>query len=82
MFIYTEASCVFGCLESSENIVHEVTVDDALEFTIESSSLCLPDDHNIYLKCKISVHGKSADLLASQRSGTVDIMLWDQKNWP
>lgn len=55
VLIENKSSFVFGYLTEDGNIVHKVTVDETLEFSIESSSIVLPDNHEIYLKYKRSV---------------------------
>ena len=42
-------------MEENGNIIHKVIVNEALEFSVESSSLYLPDNHKIYEKYKRSV---------------------------
>ena len=49
------SSCIFGYLDEHGNIIHKVTVDKSLEFSIESSALCLPDNHELYEKYKKTV---------------------------
>ncbi len=55
VLIENNASCIFGFLDEHGNIIQRVTVDEALEFSIESSALSLPDNHELYEKYKRSV---------------------------
>jgi hypothetical protein len=55
VLIENNLSCIFGYLAENGNIIHKVTVNEALEFSVESSSLYLPDNHKIYEKYKRSV---------------------------
>ena len=55
VLIENSSSCIFGYLVEHGNIIHKVTVDESLEFSIESSALCLPDNHELYEKYKRTV---------------------------
>ena len=55
VLIENSSSCIFGYLDEHGNIIHKVSVDEPLEFSIESSALCLPDNHALYEKYKRTV---------------------------
>ena len=55
VLIENSSSCIFGYLDEHGNIIHKVIVDESLEFSIESSALCLPDNHELYEKYKRTV---------------------------
>ena len=55
VLIDNSSSCIFGYLDEHGNIIHKVSVDEPLEFSIESSALYLPDNHALYEKYKRTV---------------------------
>lgn len=55
VLIENNSSCIFGYLAENGGIIHKVSLNEALEFTIESSSLSLPENHELYVKHKRSI---------------------------
>lgn len=55
VLIENNSSCIFGYLAENGDIIHKVSLNEALEFTIESSSLSLPENHELYVKHKRSI---------------------------